>query len=101
MLEIKGACSGDNGSYTCAARNGYGRISASANIRILDFETEEYPRFLKRLKTTDFVAGKNGCLEVKVSGVPKPNVKWFKDSISVKETKRIEVIVSIYCVEFC
>lgn len=93
VLEIKRATEGDSGSYTCVARNGYGCISSSATVRIFDFPTEECPRFLKRLKTTDFIAGKNCCLEVSVSGVSKPTVKWFKDSISIKENKRIEVIV--------
>lgn len=91
VLEIKGATEGDAGSYTCIARNYYGRISASATVRVLDLETEEHPRFLKRLNRTDILVGTNGSLDVRVSGTPKPNVKWFKDSMKLKESKRIQV----------
>lgn len=81
------------GTYTCVARNCYGSITSSANVRILDLETEEYPRFLKRLTRTHVLVGQSGCLEVKLSGASKPKVKWFKNSMPVKENRRIEVIV--------
>lgn len=91
-MEIQEATESDMGSYSCVARNCYGRITSSATVHIVQLETEEYPRFLKRLQCIDVFAGKNGRLEVRVTGVPKPEVKWFKNSMPLKENERIEVI---------
>lgn len=92
VLEIQDAISPDTALYTCVARNCYGCITSSATIRIVHLEIEEYPRFAKRLQSTDVLAGHNGHLEVKVTGIPKPEIKWFKNWIPLKEDHRIEVI---------
>lgn len=92
-LEIPDAIATDMGSYSCVARNSNGSITASATLRIVDLETDEYPRFLKRLKRTDVPAGRNGRLVARVTGVPKPEVEWFKNSVPLKDNKRFEVIV--------
>lgn len=90
-LEIQDAISSDTALYTCVARNCYGCITSSATVRVVRIEIEEYPRFVKRLQSTDVLAGHNGHLEVKVTGIPKPEVKWFKNWIPLKEDHRIEV----------
>lgn len=97
VLEIQDAISSDTALYTCVARNCYGCITSSATVRVVHVEIEEYPRFAKRLQSTDVLAGHNGHLEVKVTGIPKPEVKWFKNWIPLKEDHRIEVI----CTEIC
>lgn len=94
-MEIPQATYSDMGSYSCIARNCYGSITSSATLHIVDLETEEFPGFLKRLKRTDVLADSNSHLEVRVSGEPKPQVEWFKDSMPLKENNRIEVIVNI------
>lgn len=90
-MEIPEPIVTDAGQYTCIARNCYGTITATANLRIIDLETEEHPKFLKRLKRTDIVSEANSHLTVIVSGEPKPKVEWFKNSFPLKENKRIEV----------
>lgn len=92
-MEIPDAIASDIGSYTCVARNSNGSISSSATLRIVDLETDEYPRFVKRLKRTDIPAGRNGRLVIRVTGVPKPEVEWFKNSMPLKDNKRFEVNV--------
>lgn len=91
VLEIQDAISSDMGLYTCVARNTHGMITSSATVRVVHLEIEEYPRFLKRLHSTDVLAGHNGHLEAKITGLPKPEVKWFKNWIPLKEDHRIEV----------
>ncbi|XP_037027365.1 contactin-4-like [Bradysia coprophila] len=91
QLEIPQPIASDAGEYTCIARNCYGTITASANLRIIDLETDEHPTFLKRLKRTDIVSEANSHLTVIVSGEPKPKVEWFKNSMPLKESKRIEI----------
>ncbi|KAJ6635982.1 Obscurin, partial [Pseudolycoriella hygida] len=90
VLEIPAATESDVGSYTCTARNCYGSVTSSANVRILDLKTQ-YPCFQQRLKRTDIFAGRNAYLPVKVSGSPQPDVKWFKNSRPLIENERIEL----------
>lgn len=85
--------------YTCTARNCYGSITASARLRIIDLETERYPKFLKRLTRTEILAEQNGHLSVRVTGVPKPNVEWYKDAKLLKETKESRHIEVIFALE--
>lgn len=92
VLEIQDAISSDTALYTCVARNCCGCVTSSATIRIVHIEIEEYPRFVKRLDSIDVSAGHNGHLEVKVTGIPKPEIKWFKNWIPLKEDHRVEVI---------
>lgn len=94
VLEIPEATASDMGSYTCVARNCHGSITSSAaTLRIIDLEIEAAPRFLKRLKRTEILADTNGCLEVEISGEPKPKVEWLKNLTPLKENNRIKVIV--------
>lgn len=90
-LEIPQLLATDAGQYTCTARNCYGTITATATLRIMDLETDEHPKFLKRLKRTDIVSDANSHVTVVVSGEPKPKVEWLKNSLPLKESKRIEV----------
>lgn len=39
----------------------------------------QYPRFERRLYDIHVTQGHNGRLEVRISGVPKPDVRWYKD----------------------
>lgn len=39
----------------------------------------QYPRFERRLYDIHVTEGHHGRLEVRISGVPKPDVRWYKD----------------------
>lgn len=39
----------------------------------------QYPRFERRLYDIHVTEGHNGRLEVRISGVPRPDVRWYKD----------------------
>lgn len=42
-------------------------------------EVVEYPHFLRRLYDMHITKGHNGILEVRATGIPKPEVIWYKD----------------------
>ncbi len=91
-MEIPTASASDAGTYTCIARNCYGTITGTATLRIIDLETDRFPYFEKRLKRTEILENSNGHLTVTVSGEPKPKLEWFKNSMPLKENKRIQVL---------
>jgi myosin-light-chain kinase len=51
----------------------------------------EAPRFTKPLKSLDVVEGSGLDVEVRYTGSPKPDIKWFKDDKPIKENKRIKI----------
>ena len=48
------------------------------------------PEVVKPAENAEVEEGKPARIECQISGQPKPNVEWFKDSEKVKETKRIK-----------
>lgn len=52
----------------------------------------EYPHFLKRPIDTYIVAHRTGIIEARVSGFPKPEIKWYKNWHQITETPRIKVV---------
>lgn len=49
------------------------------------------PEVIKPAKDVEVEGGKPARIECQISGQPKPNVEWFKDSEKVKETKRVKL----------
>lgn len=78
----------DVGNYEAVATNEFGEARQKVRLQIA-----EYPRFIKYPNETFIMARRNGRLEVRVTGVPFPDVKWFKDWQPIAETSRIKVIL--------
>lgn len=51
----------------------------------------EYPKITRRLYDTNVMQGRHTWLEVHVTGDPEPHVKWYKNSVPVKESESIKV----------
>lgn len=49
------------------------------------------PVFTELLQPVEVVEGSPAKLQCRVSGVPEPNIEWFRDSEPVKEDKRIKM----------
>lgn len=75
----------DVGVYEAVASNEFGE--ARQRVRL---EIAEYPRFLKYPKETHIMCRRNGRLEVRVFGVPAPEVRWYKDWQPITESARIK-----------
>lgn len=76
----------DAGFYEAVATNEHGE--ARQRVRL---DLAEYPRFIKRLDETFIMARRNGRLEVRVTGIPEPEVKWYKDWQPIADSSRIKV----------
>lgn len=76
----------DVGFYEAVASNEHGEVRQRVRLDIA-----EYPRFIKRLDETYIMSRRNGRLEVRVTGIPEPEVKWYKDWQLITDSARIKV----------
>ncbi|XP_070570382.1 muscle M-line assembly protein unc-89-like [Ptychodera flava] len=64
----------DAGKYTAKATNELGEAKATFAVSILRIP----PKFVKELEKTEALEGTTVTLECKVTGIPRPEVQWFK-----------------------
>ncbi|XP_055686187.1 obscurin isoform X7 [Lutzomyia longipalpis] len=76
----------DVGFYEAVARNEHGEARQKVKLEIAEF-----PRFIQRPEETYIMARKHGRLEAKVTGVPYPELKWYKDWQPLAESSRIKM----------
>merc|ERR1712142_1241205 len=76
----------DSGTVSCVARNKGGEASFSVQLKVLERETIERPRFIERLPATLTVkAGAEISLSITAEGVPCPMLSWQKDGVVLTE----------------
>lgn len=91
-LEIKDARCSDEGNYTCRAKNTAGEVRKSCKLIVKQVTPTSPPAFVKQLKDVYIVEGSCTRFDVKVTGMPEPEVTWYKDGQPLKQDKHIEVI---------
>lgn len=72
--------------YEAVAVNEYGEARQSNRLDI-----SEYPRFIQRPEECYVMSRRSGRIEARLTGVPYPEVKWFKDWQPIAETSRTKV----------
>uniref|UniRef100_A0A182J430 Muscle M-line assembly protein unc-89 n=1 Tax=Anopheles atroparvus TaxID=41427 RepID=A0A182J430_ANOAO len=77
----------DVGVYEAAATNEYGTVRQRVCL-----ELGEYPRFLQRPEEVFIMGRRSGRVEAKITGVPFPDIKWYKDWQPIHESSRIKMI---------
>ncbi|XP_024939523.1 obscurin isoform X4 [Cephus cinctus] len=76
----------DVGIYEAVARNEHGE--ARQRVRL---EIAEYPTFIQRPDETVIMIRKSGKIEARVTGVPYPELKWYKDWKPLAASSRIKI----------
>lgn len=76
----------DVGAYEAVATNEHGE--ARQRVRL---EIAEYPEFIKRPEETVIMTRKSGRIVARVTGVPYPEIKWYKDWQPIASSSRIKV----------
>ncbi|XP_059609271.1 obscurin isoform X5 [Phlebotomus argentipes] len=76
----------DVGYFEAVAKNEHGEARQRVKLEIAEF-----PRFIQRPEETYIMARKHGRLEAKVTGVPFPELKWYKDWQPLAESSRIKM----------
>ncbi|KAF3425118.1 hypothetical protein E2986_07915 [Frieseomelitta varia] len=74
----------DEGMYEAVATNEHGEARQRVRLRIA-----EYPTFIQRPEETIVMIRKVGQLMAKISGVPYPEIKWYKDWKPLTTSSRI------------
>ena len=91
-LEIKDARCSDQGNYTCRAKNTAGEVRKSCKLTVTQVTPTSPPAFVKQLKDVYIVEGSSTRFDVKVTGMPEPEVTWYKDGEPVRKDKHMEII---------
>ncbi len=88
----------DSGEYKAILKNIYGEVQCKCILNISaplsDDESEpttNAPNFVELLKDITVFMGQDVCFKCKVTGVPQPELKWFKDGNPIKEANNIKV----------
>ena len=86
------------GKYTCSASNNSGTCQTSCQLLI-----EELPKIVpdKKIKTHTLAVDKSWSFSAKVSGLPRPDVMWTKNGISIKDDKHYIVDEEIISSDMC
>ncbi|XP_035206378.1 obscurin-like isoform X2 [Stegodyphus dumicola] len=79
-LEIKEVKPEDAGKYTLLVSNLGGETRSSANVDVI-----QAPLFVKLLEPVTGVTDCPAKLECKVSGDPRPDIKWLKNGVEVPD----------------
>ena len=80
----------DEGDYKCVAQNELG--SASCAAELLVNEADVKPEFTEPMKDIEVAVGDEGRFDVRVSGVPKPSVQWFKGTKKIEDDGKFLLI---------
>lgn len=76
----------DVGWYEAVATNEHGQ--ARQRVRL---ELAEYPTFIRRPEETVVLQRRTARIEARVTGVPYPDIKWYKDWQPIAASSRIKV----------
>ncbi|XP_024086206.1 muscle M-line assembly protein unc-89-like [Cimex lectularius] len=91
MLEIKDPIGPDSGTYKCHVKNEFGESNANLNLNI-EAETEPEgtaPTFIEKPKIRSEQNGKLVVMDFRVKADPKPDIIWFHEGKSLKETSKL------------
>lgn len=75
------------GKITVKATNEYGTIEKTCELDSMDT-----PKLTNKLDNITVNEGEEAKFTVKISGKPKPSVKWFKDDVEIEPNDSVKVI---------
>ncbi len=96
---IKNCDLNDSGEYKVILRNNFGEIHSKCILNVLaalsddetDFSLKNRPCFVELIKDTTIKNGQDVCFKCKITGVPQPELKWYKDGNLINEANNIKV----------
>ena len=80
----------DEGEYKCVARNELG--SASSKAELLVDEADSAPEFIDTIRDITVQAGEEVRFDVRVFGVPPPEVDWYKGKEALEDEGRFIIV---------
>ncbi|OCT61204.1 hypothetical protein XELAEV_18047227mg [Xenopus laevis] len=89
-LEIPTATAAHSGEYSLRAANGEGQATSTAEL-LITAETAP-PNFTQRLQSTTVKQGSQVRLDVQVSGIPTPVVKFYREGAEIHSSQDFQII---------
>lgn len=75
------------GKITAKATNEFGSAERSCQLDVLDS-----PKLAGKLENVTINEGETAKFSLKISGKPRPSVKWFKDDVELVADEQIEMV---------
>ena len=89
-LLITSAVLDDSGKYSCEVSNEFGVAVSSCTVNVE--EVVEAPSFISKLQVVQVSEGKNAEFQVKVKGIPRPTIAWYKDDKKIESQDRYSIV---------
>lgn len=89
-LTIHGAKLEDEGIYKCALRNEFGSATTTATLMVN--QRGKRPKFEQKLSNAEGKVGQEVQLQVRVSGVPPPEIEFFHENIKIEDGGRFSIL---------
>ncbi|XP_035212204.1 muscle M-line assembly protein unc-89-like isoform X2 [Stegodyphus dumicola] len=74
----------DGGKYSCVAANAAGKATSIAEVRVKPYR--EAPKFKRKLQAAVVKSGSRVTLEAEVTGVPTPEIKWYRNGNPIENS---------------
>uniref|UniRef100_A0A663M3I2 Obscurin n=1 Tax=Athene cunicularia TaxID=194338 RepID=A0A663M3I2_ATHCN len=75
----------DSGQYMCFASSPAGNASTLGKILV-----QVPPRFVNKVRNAYFVEGEDAQFTCTIEGAPKPQIRWYKDGVLLKDTSKYQ-----------
>ncbi|NXN43576.1 OBSCN protein, partial [Rhinoptilus africanus] len=75
----------DSGQYMCFASSPAGNASTLGKILV-----QVPPRFVNKVRNAYFVEGEDAQFTCTVEGAPRPQIRWYKDGVMLKDTSKYQ-----------
>jgi hypothetical protein len=93
----------DSGEYKVILKNNFGEIQSKCILNVLtalsdneiEFSSKSRPFFVELVKDITIKQGQDVCLKCKITGIPQPELKWYKDGKLINEANNIKVGLNI------
>ncbi|XP_022670614.1 titin-like isoform X6 [Varroa destructor] len=95
LMEILGVVIEDSGKYTCQAKNAWGTAEISVDLKCVDKQKGQRPKFTTPLSTMSGLReGESVHIECHITPVGDPDlrVEWFKNGEPLPESSRIKTL---------
>ncbi|NXM78224.1 OBSCN protein, partial [Serilophus lunatus] len=75
----------DTGQYMCFASSPAGNASTLGKILV-----QVPPRFVNKVRNAYLVEGEDAQFTCTVEGAPRPQIRWYKDGVLIKDTNKYQ-----------